>query len=294
MQRFIVIFGIIAAVALVIVSNAFYIVRLDQQAIVIQFGRQVAVVNAGDAEDAGLHVKIPFLQNIQMYDKKNLGFDLAEEEIVAGDQQRLIVDAIARWRIKDPLQFYRAANTQANGEDQLRQRMRSALRGVLGKVPTPAIVSGQRAQLMQEIRTSLQTTMASFGVEIIDVRIRRADLPQANSERVFERMKSELQQKASQYRAEGEELYLSIVGDADRQAVVLKAEANQKSQQLRGEGDALRNQIYAEAYGKDAEFFTFYRSLQAYERSIKAGTPMVLSPDSDFFKYFGDSEGRGR
>lgn len=292
MQRMIVVGGIIAAVVLVILANALYIVRLDQQAILVQFGRQVAVVNAGDQKQAGLHVKIPFLQNVVIYDKKNLGFDLPEEEIVAGDQQRLIVDAIARWRIKDPLQFYRAANTQANGEDQLRQRMRSALRGVLGKVPTPAIVSGQRAQLMQEIRTSLQTTMSSFGVEIIDVRIRRADLPPANSERVFERMKSELQQKAAQYRAEGEELYLSIVGDADRQAVVLKAEATQKAQQLRGEGDALRNQIYADAYGKDAEFFTFYRSLQAYERSIKEGTPLVISPDSEFFKYFGDSQGR--
>jgi membrane protease subunit HflC len=179
-----------------------------------------------------------------------------------------------------------------NGVAQLRQRMTAALRGELGKVNQPDIISGQRANLMQLIRGTLQTSMASFGVEIIDVRIRRADLPPANSERVYERMKSQLQQKASQYRAEGEGLYLSIVGDADKQVSVILAEANQTAQKLRGEGDALRNQIYASAYNKDAEFFSFYRSLLAYEASIKEGTPLVISPDSDFFKYFGDKDGR--
>jgi modulator of FtsH protease HflC len=292
MQRTMVIGGVIAALALIVLANAFYIIRVDQQAILVQFGRQVGVINEGTSDEAGLRVKIPFFQNVVIYDKRNLGFDLPQQEIQAADQQRLVVDAIARYRIKDPLQFYRAALTVDNGEDQLRQRMIAALRGVLGKVPTPAIVSGQRAQLMQEIRTELGRTMASFGVEIIDVRIRRADLPEANSERVFERMKSELRQRAAQYRAEGEELYLSIIGDADRQAQVIKAEANQRAQQLRGEGDATRNAIYAEAYGKDAEFFSFYRSMQAYERAIKEGTPLVISPESEFFRYFGDAQGR--
>ena len=168
----------------------------------------------------------------------------------------------------------------------------AALRGELGKVPTPDIISGQRAQLMQRIKASLNASMASFGVDIIDVRIRRADLPPANSERVYERMKAELNQKAALYRAEGEEQYLSIVGDADKQVSVILAEANEASQKLRGEGDSLRNAIYASAYGKDPEFFSFYRSMQAYERSIKEGTPLVISPDSEFFRYFGDKDGR--
>jgi modulator of FtsH protease HflC len=180
----------------------------------------------------------------------------------------------------------------ASGTTQLRQRMTAALRGELGKVSQPDIISGQRVAVMQRIRDTLQATMAGFGVQIIDVRIRQADLPEANSERVYERMKSQLQQKVNQYRAEGEGLYLSIVGEADKQVAVIDAEANQQSQKLRGEGDSLRNQIYASAYNKDAEFFSFYRSLLAYEASIKEGTPLVISPDSDFFKYFRQSTPR--
>jgi membrane protease subunit HflC len=292
MQKYFVPGGVVAAIALILLSSCFYIIRVDQQAIVLQFGQQRDVVNAGEVDQAGLHMKWPLIQNVVIYDKRNLGFDLAEQEIIAGDQQRLIVDAIARYRIKDPLQFFRSAQTEANGENQLRQRTIAALRGELGKVPTPDIISGQRAQLMQRIKASLNASMASFGVDIIDVRIRRADLPPANSERVYERMKAELNQKAALYRAEGEEQYLTIVGDADKQVSVILAEANEASQKLRGEGDSLRNAIYASAYGKDPEFFSFYRSMQAYERSIKEGTPLVISPDSEFFRYFGDKDGR--
>jgi len=268
-------------------------VRVDQQAIVVRFGEAHRIVNSDSAEaKAGLHFKWPIVENVRIYDKRNIGFDLPQQEIIAADQQRLIVDAIARYRIRDPLQFFRAAFDMNNAENQLRQRMTSALRGELGKVNTPDIISGQRAQLMQRIRTELQSTTANLGLEIIDVRIRRADLPPENSARVFERMKSELQQQAAQYRAEGEELYLTTVGDADRQVAVLLAEANQQAQTLRGEGDALRNQIYAEAYNKDPEFFSFSRSLTAYEEAVKEGTPLVVSPDSDFYKYFGRSDGR--
>jgi membrane protease subunit HflC len=291
MQRMLVIAGVIAAVVIVVLANAFYIVRVDQQAIVLQLGEAQDEINEGDSNQAGLHFKMPLVQNVIIYDKRNLGFDLPEQEIIAADQQRLIVDAIARYRIRDPLQFFRSATTAQNGQDQLRQRMVAALRGELGKVNTPDIVSGQRAQLMQSIRTTLQATMSSFGVEIIDVRIRRADLPQANSERVYGRMQAELNQKAELYRGEGEREYLTIVGDADKQANVLLAEANEASSRLRGEGDATRNAIYAEAYGRDPEFFSFYRSLQAYERSIKEGTPLVISPDSEFFKYFQSQNG---
>jgi membrane protease subunit HflC len=293
MQRTVVIAGIIAALAIIILANAFYIVPVQRQAIVLRFGQAQSVVNSDTSQaKAGLYLKIPFFENVITYDRRNLGFDLQKQEIIAADQQRLEVDAIARWRIKDPLQFFRSVTTEDNGRMQLQQRMTAAVRGELGKVNQPDIISGQRASVMQRIRTSLQTTMAPLGVEIIDVRIRQADLPQENSARVYERMKSQLRQKVNQYQAEGENLYLTIVGDADKQVVVILADANQQAQRLRGEGDAERNKIYASAFNKDAEFFSFYRSLEAYEKSIAAGTPLVISPDSDFFRYFGDSNGR--
>ncbi len=293
MQRTLVIGGVIAALVLIVLANAFYIVRVDQQAIVLRFGQAQHVVNSdASTAKAGLHFKMPVLDNVIFYDKRNMGFDLDKQEVIAADQQRLEVDAIARWRIKDPLQFFRSATSMSNGITNLRQRMTAALRGELGKVNQPDIISGQRASVMQRIRSTLQASMAGFGVEIIDVRIRQADLPPANSESVYERMKSQLKQKVNQYQAEGEGLYLEITGDADKQVTVIIAEANQTSQRLRGEGDSERNKIYASAYNRDAEFFSFYRSLEAYEKSIKAGTPLVLSPDSDFFKYFGNSAGR--
>jgi membrane protease subunit HflC len=293
MQRVLIIGGIIAALVLVVLANAFYIVPIDQQAIVLRFGESQKVVNSDDSKDkAGLHFKWPIIETVRRYDRRNLGFDLEQMEIIASDQQRLEVDAIARYRIKDPLQFFRAATTEANGETQLRQRFTAALRGELGKVSQPDIISGQRATVMQRIKSTLQTSIAPLGIEIIDVRIRQADLPEANSQRVYERMKSQLQQKVNQYQAEGQGLYLTIVGEADKQVTVILADANQKSQTLRGEGDALRNQIYAAAYNKDAEFFAFYRSLIAYETAIKEGTPLVLSPDSEFFRYFGNKDGR--
>ncbi|HEY7800503.1 MAG TPA: protease modulator HflC [Hyphomonadaceae bacterium] len=300
MQRILVIGGIIAAVLIVVLANAFYIVPIDRQAIVLRFGEAQLTVNAAQASGVlpnygpGLHFKWPVVENVLTYDRRNMGFDLEKEEVIAADQQRLEVDAIARYRIRDPLQFFRSATTMANGEAQLRQRFTAALRGELGKVSQPDIISGQRATVMQRIRSTLQTSIAPLGIEIIDVRIRQADLPEANSQRVYERMKSQLQQKVNQYQAEGQGLYLTIVGEADKQVTVILADANQKSQTLRGEGDALRNQIYASAYNKDAEFFAFYRSLIAYEAAIKEGTPLVISPDSEFFRYFGDKDGNAR
>jgi membrane protease subunit HflC len=300
MQRTLVIGGIIAAVLIVVLANAFYIVPIDRQAIVLRFGEAQLTVNAAQPSGVlknygpGLHFKWPIVENVLTYDRRNLGFDLAKQEVIASDQQRLEVDAIARYRIRDPLQFFRSATTMANGETQLQQRFTAALRGELGKVSQPDIISGQRAAVMQRVKSTLQTSIAPLGIEIIDVRIRQADLPEANSQRVYERMKSQLQQKVNQYQAEGQGLYLTIVGEADKQVTVILADANQKSQTLRGEGDALRNQIYASAYNKDAEFFAFYRSLIAYETAIKDGTPLVISPDSEFFRYFGDKDGNAR
>lgn len=301
MQRILVISGIVAAVVLLILANALYIVRVDQQAIVLRFGQAQYTVNATRAgvgeggvalanAPAGLHFKVPLLEDVRFYEKRNQGFELDAAEIIASDQQRLFVDAIARWRISDPLQYLRASG--GAGESQLASRFTAALRGELGKVPQPDIIAGQRATLMQRVRTALQATVGTLGIEVVDVRIRQADLPEANEQAVYNRMKSELQQKISQYNAEGEGLFASITAEADADARVIIAEAEQQAQRLRGEGDAERNRIYANAYNKDAEFFSFYRSLEAYDRSIKQGTPFVLSPDSDFFKYFGDLDGR--
>ncbi len=294
-QRTLVIGGIIAAIVLIILANSMYIVPVDKQAIVSRLGSAQYTVNATEKSElpnvgAGLHLKIPMVDDVRFYEKRNQGYDLDAAEVIAADQQRLNVDAIARWRIKNPLQYFRAAG--GNGEQQLALRFTAALRGELGKVSQPDIIAGQRATLMQRVRTALQAQMNTLGIEIIDVRIRQADLPEANSQRVYERMKSQLQQKISQYNAEGEGLFASITAEADAQARIIVAEAEQKAQVLEGEGDAERNRIYAAAYNKDAEFFAFYRSLLAYENSIKAGTPFVLSPDSDFFKYLRSSTPR--
>jgi membrane protease subunit HflC len=294
-QRTLVIGGIIAAIALIILANALYIVPVDKQAIVIRVGSAQYTVNATEKSElpnygAGLHLKIPLVDDVRFYEKRNQGYDLDAAEVIAADQQRLNVDAIARWRIKNPLQYFRAAG--GNGEQQLGLRFTAALRGELGKVSQPDIIAGQRATLMQRVRTALQAQMNTLGIEIIDVRIRQADLPEANSQRVYDRMKSQLQQKISQYNAEGEGLFASITAEADAQARVIVAEAEQQAQRLEGEGDAERNRIFAAAYGKDAEFFAFYRSLLAYENSIKAGTPFVISPDSEFFKYMRSSTPR--
>jgi membrane protease subunit HflC len=293
MQRTLIIAGVLAAAALIILANSFFIVPVERQAIVLRFGQAQYVVNSDTSQGkAGLYLKAPFVENVITYDRRNLGFDLEPKEIIAADQQRLIVDAIARWRIKDPLQFFRSAQTEDNGRSQLQTYMTSTLQGELGKVNQPDIISGQRVSVMQRIRTELQINMQQFGVEIVDVRIRQADLPKENSDRVYERMKSQLRQKVNQYQAEGEQIFKTKVGEADKEVAVILGDARQLSERTRGEGDAERNKIYAAAYNKDAEFFSFYRSLIAYETAIKAGTPMVISPDSDFFRYFGDQNGR--
>ncbi|OYX49534.1 MAG: hypothetical protein B7Y90_06560 [Alphaproteobacteria bacterium 32-64-14] len=297
MQRTLIIAGVVAAAILLLLANSLYIVPIDKQAIVIRFGSAQYTVNATEKSElpnlgAGLHLKMPLFDDVRFYEKRNQGYDLDAAEVIANDQQRLNVDAIARWRIKNPLQFFRAAGSEQNGVQQLGLRFTAALRGELGKVSQPDIVSGQRATLMQRVRTALQTQMNTLGVEIIDVRIRQADLPEANTQRVYERMKSQLQQKISQYNAEGEGLFASITAEADAQARVIVANAEQQALRIRGEGDADRAKISSAAFNKDAEFYSFYRSLLAYDKAIKAGTPFVISPDSDFFKYFGSATGR--
>ncbi len=301
MQRTLIIAGAVAAFAILILANALYIVRVDQQAIVLRFGQAQSTVNATQAgvgeggvplnnAPAGLHIKLPFVEDVRFYEKRNQGFELDAAEVIANDQQRLYVDAIARWRISDPLQYLRASG--GAGESQLASRFTAALRGELGKVSQPDIIAGQRATLMQRVRVALQAQVNTLGIEVVDVRIRQADLPEANTQRVYDRMKSELQQKISQYNAEGEGLFASITAEADAQARVIVANAEQQALRIKGEGDAERAGISASAFNKDADFYSFYRSLLAYDKAIKTGTPFVISPDSEFFRYFGDLDGR--
>ncbi|MEM8920453.1 MAG: protease modulator HflC, partial [Pseudomonadota bacterium] len=273
MQKILVPLGVILALALVVLLNSFYIVRVDQQALLLQFGAVQEVVNAPTREEteggvefgqniaadneAGLRFKLPFIQNSIYFDKKNLGFDLPPQEITAADQERLIVDAFVRWKIVDPLQFYRSANNEAGGRAQLRGIMGAALREVLGNVDTPDIISGQRAALMDAIRDILNRGAAQYGIEIVDVRIKRADLPRDNSEGVFARMRTEREQQAAQIRAEGQEESLRIRAEADRTVAVTLATATEEGQKIRGEGDAQRNAVFASAYNLDTEFFSF-------------------------------------
>lgn len=278
---------------LIVASQVFYTVPQMRQAIVLQFGKPVDVRNEAGSDEAGLQFKLPFVQNVVMLDKRNLGLEIPNIEVLASDQERLEVDAFVRWRISNPLTFYQRLRSEDGASLQLKRFTESAIREALGKVESSEIISGQRAVLMEEIRSSVNADMATNGVEIIDVRIRRADLPQANSERVFERMRTARQQEAQRIRSEGEETARRIRAEADREVTVLLAEADRDAQKIRGEGDAERTRIYADAYERDAEFFSFYRSMQAYENAITAGTPIVLSPDSDFFRYFGDQTGNG-
>jgi membrane protease subunit HflC len=284
---------VLVGVALFLLSQALYVVPQTRQAIVLQLGRSVDVRNAEGEDEAGLQVKLPFIQTVVMLDKRNLGLESPDIEILAADQQRLVVDAFVRWRISNPLTFYQRLRGEEQAKVQLNRFTESAIREALGRVPSSEIVSGQRAALMAEIRNAVNAAMAANGVQIIDVRIRRTDLPQENLERVFERMRTARQQDAQRTRSEGEEAARRIRSEADREVTVILAEANRESQEIRGDGDGQRAAIYADAYQRDAEFFSFFRSMLAYEQAISAGTPIVLSPDSEFFRYFGNASGNG-
>ena len=308
MGRILPILLIIVAAAILVLFNSFYIVKVDQQAILLQLGQQKATINAplkvvdsetGEAvydnlsEDsgAGLHFKFPFIQNVVYLDKKNIGFDLVPLEITASDKERLIVDAFVRWKIIDPLTFYRSAFNEIGATSRLDSITRAALREVLGDLPTEEIISGQRAESMTAIQTILNRGAESYGIEIVDVRILKADLPQEIEQGVFRRMQTERVQVATQTRAEGQEEALRIRAEADRNATVIIAQANETAQKIKGDGDAQRNAIYASAYNLDPDFFSFYRSMNAYEAGVQAGTPIILSPDAEFYRFFRSQDG---
>ncbi len=283
MQRTIgIVLGVLAAAAAVAAYESFFIVDEREQAIVLQFGEPRRVV-----QEPGLQWKIPFIQNITVFDKRILLFDSPVEEIISADQKRLIVDAFARYRIVDPLLYYQTIRYEVGLQTRLGSIINNSLREVLGGVPLQSVISVQRASLMTAVADDVRSEAELFGLQVEDVRIRRADLPNENSEAIYRRMQTERQQQAAQIRAEGEEQGLRIRAAADRDKTVILAEADRDADVLRGQGDAEKNRIFADAFGRDPDFFAFYRSMQAYEKALTADdTTMVLSPNSQFFQFF--------
>ncbi len=260
-----------------------FIVKEVNQAIVLQFGDPKKIILK-----PGLNFKIPFIQNVVFLDSRILNLDTPPAEVIASDQKRLIVDAFARFQIVDPLKFYISVGNERVARSRLSTIINSRIRGVLGTQELSTLLSKERAKQMAIIQNDVNEEAKSFGIKIVDVRIKRADLPQANSEAIYKRMQTERQREAKEFRAEGAEIAAKITSTADKDVTVLLANANKQSQIFKGEGDGQRNKIFADAYGKDPEFFGFYRAMQAYETALIGGdTSLILSPDSDFFKFFG-------
>ncbi|HUW73594.1 MAG TPA: protease modulator HflC [Methyloceanibacter sp.] len=275
-----VVFGLVALAAYM----TLFTVYQTQQALVLEFGKPKRLVTT-----PGLNYKIPFIQNVSFFDKRLLDLDSAPQEVIASDQKRLVVDAFARWRIVDPLLFYQTVSDERIARSQLGAFLEAALRRVLGAASFEDVVRDQRHALMQQITEQVNNEAKGLGINVVDVRIKRADLPEANSLAIYRRMQTERQREAAEIRAEGEEASRRIRADADRQVTVVKANATGESERIRGTGDAEKNRIFADAFGRDPDFFAFYRSMQAYEGALKSGdTRMLLSPDSKFFQYFND------
>ena len=268
--------------------SSVFTVQQTEQALVVRFGAPVDVVT-----DPGLHFKVPFTDSVIPIDKRILDLENPAQELIASDQKRLVVDAFARYRIKDALQFYQSVGTIQAANLQLAALLNSALRRVLGEVTLIQVVRDEREALMGRIREQLDKEAGGYGIGVVDVRIRRADLPEQNSQAVYQRMQTERQREAAEFRAQGNQKALEIRSNADREATVIIAEANSKSEQIRGEGDGERNRLFAEAYGKDPDFFAFYRSMTAYETGLKSNdTRFLLRPDSEFFKFFAAPSGK--
>ena len=277
--------GIAVIVLGVVAFNSLFTVHQTEQALVLQFGNPKWV-----EKEPGLHLKIPFLQNVQYYDKRMLNLDPPVQKVILTDQKRILVDAFARYRISDPLKFFQTVRSEAGVRQRLGPITNAQVRGVLGNVTLTSVLSEERSGIMEQIRDNLNTETQRFGIELIDVRIRRTDLPDEVSERVYARMQSEREREAAEFRAQGFELAQRVRATADREATVITAEATREAEILRGLGEGERTRILNDAYGQDADFFNFYRSMQAYEVAFSDGTYMVLSPDSEFFDFFGSVE----
>lgn len=287
-QGSLVLAGIAIVAVLIVLFNSAFVVPETHSALVFRFGEP-----KNQYTQAGLRFKAPFIETVRFIDKRNRNLDQEQTEIIARNQERLIVDAFARYRITDPLLFYQRLSNEQRGEGRLGSILEDSIRAVLGAVTVDEIISERRSELMGQIQEQLTSSARPLGVEIVDVKIRRADLPQTNSEAVFQRMIAERRQLAQQYRSEGNEQANQIRAQADRQVIEIKAQAEEEAQKIRGSADGERNAVFAAAYGKDPEFFAFYRSLLAYEEALQKGeTRILLSPDSEFFRYFNNLEGR--
>ena len=270
-------------VVVVVLFQSLFIVKEINQAIVLQFGDPKKIIS-----EAGLNFKLPFIQNVVFLDKRVLNLDNPPEEVIASDQKRLIIDAITRFQIVDPLKFYISVGNERVARSRLSTIINSRIRGVLGTQDLATLLSTERTKQMTIIRNDVNEEAKGFGIKIIDVRIKRADLPPANSDAIYKRMQTERQREAKEFRAQGAEIAAKITSTADKDVTVLLANAKKQSEIMKGEGDGQRNKIFADAFGKDPQFFAFYRAMQAYETALIGGqTSLVLSPDSAFFKFFG-------
>jgi len=287
MNKKLAILGVLVIVVGSFLSGSLFTVHQAAQGIVMQFGDPKRVVR-----DPGLNFKLPFVQNVVYYDKRILNIDPPSEEMQLADKKRVVVDAFARWRIIDPLRFFQSIRTVSAFRDTFGRNLNAGIRNELGLHLLVDLLSPKRETIMDRIQSRLNLAAKNFGIEVVDIRIVRTELPKEISQNVYQRMQSERARIANELRAQGEEKKQEIVANADRQRTVIVAEARKNSEILRGEGDAQRNTILAEAYNKDPEFFKFYRSLEAYRKSLKDDTTMVLSPDSDFFRFFGDITGK--
>ncbi len=275
------ILGVVAILLLVLVIGAAFTVRQTQQALILQFGDPVRV-----EREPGLKFKLPFVQHVEFFDKQILDLDPPAQEVLLADQKRINVDAFARYRILDPLRFRQRAGTEESFKQIFGAQLNSAVRTEVARIGLAELLSAERAGIMERIGKTLKEQSPGFGVEVVDVRIGRADLPEAASQSVYNRMRSARVAQAAQLRAEGEEQKARIQAEADRERTVIIADATRQSQILRGEGDAERTKILNEVYNKDPQFFDFYRSLEAYQSLASSATTMVLRPDSDFFRFF--------
>ena len=277
----------IVIIAIIILFNALFIVRQTQQTLILQFGDPIRII-----QKPGLNIKIPLIQTAIYYDVRILEFDAEVEEVILSDQKRLLVDAFIRYKIVDPLKFYQAVGNENGFKARVTGLLSGSLRRVMGGDPLEVVLSQDRTSLMEEIQEGINLEAVNFGVSIVDVRIKRADLPKANSEAIFGRMRAEREKEARQFRAEGAEESQKIKAKAEKNKVIIVAEAKKESQIIKGLGDEEAVKIYANAFNKDKEFFAFYRSMEAYKQAFLEGEDdptLILSPDSDFFKYFNKS-----
>jgi membrane protease subunit HflC len=279
---------VLLGAAAVVAYLTVFTVEQTQQALVLEFGKPKRVI-----KDPGLKYKVPFIQNVEFFDKRILDVDTASQEVIALDKKRLVVDAFARYRITDPLLFFQSMRDQRIASARIGAILEASLRRVLGGASFSDVVRDKREALMRTILSQVNQEAKPFGVEIVDVRIKRVDLPEANMQAIYRRMQAERQREAAEWRAEGEGASRRIRATADRQVTVIKADATGESERTRGDGDGERNRVFADAYNQDPDFFAFYRSMKAYEAALKAGdTRLLLSPNSEFFQYFNSATGK--